>query len=65
MRDGREPKSEIENLQQRMKRVSGGAQSPKAASGEGAPKTGSTNTIRLDHSRLLKIETIRSLNKSR
>ena len=61
MRDEREQKSEIENLQERMKRVGGGAQSPKAASGEGAQKTGSTNTIRLDHSRLLKIETDHSI----
>ena len=61
MRDEREQKSEIENLQERMKRVGRGDQNPKAASNEGAQTTGSKNTIRLDHSRLLKIETDNSI----
>ena len=61
MRDQRQQKTEIENLQERMKRVGRGDSNPKAASNEGAQTTGSKNTIRLDHSRLLKIETDNSI----
>jgi len=57
MADKREQKSEIENLQERMKRVGRGAQSPKAATDKVTQAEGTKNTIRLDHSRLLKIET--------
>jgi len=54
MPDRNEKKISIENLRERMSR---GSQKPKAASVRAARTTSSTSTIRLDHSRLLKIET--------
>ena len=56
-----EQKIEIENLQERIKRVGRGDQNPKAASDKVAQVAGSKNTIRLDHSRLLKIESDNSI----
>src|SRR5438034_10236698 len=44
-----------------MKRMGRGAQSPKLASHNVAQSARSKNTIRLDHSRLLKIETDNSI----
>jgi hypothetical protein len=61
MRDEREQKSEIDKLQERMKRVGRGAHSPKPASDKATELAGTNNTIRLDHSRLLKIETDNSI----
>src|SRR4051812_11939070 len=58
MRDEREKKTKFRDLQ---KRIGQGNQKPKPASDKAAPKTGSTSTIRLDHSRLLKIETDHSI----
>src|SRR3954470_16998195 len=57
MRDERQQKSEIDKLQERMKRVGRGAQRPKPANDKVSQAAGTKNTIRLDHSRLLKIET--------
>ena len=54
MPDRNKKKISIENLRERMSR---GSQKPKAASVRAARTTSSTSTIRLDHSRLLKIET--------
>jgi hypothetical protein len=48
-----ERKTAFEDLQ---KRIDRGPQKPKAASAVETPETGSRTTIRLDHSRLLKIE---------
>jgi hypothetical protein len=61
MPDEREQKNEIENLQARMKRISSGRQSPKSARQEETRTTASTSTIRLDHSRLLKMQTDNSM----
>ena len=58
MRDEREKKTKFKDLQERIGR---GGQKPKPASDKKAPTTGSTSTIRLDHSRLLKIETDHSI----
>jgi hypothetical protein len=61
MQSEREQKSKSENLQERMKRVGRGTHSPKPASDEVSPAAGTKNTVRLDHSRLLKIETDNSI----
>ena len=61
MRDEREQKSEIDKLHERMKRVGSGAQSSKPATEKCSKGAGTNNTIRLDHSRLLKIETDNSI----
>ena len=53
MRDRNEKKIAVEDLRERMGR---GRQKPKAASDGGVRTTESKTVIRLDHSRLLKIE---------
>jgi hypothetical protein len=58
MRDRNEKKIAIEDLRERMNR---GSQKPKAASDKEAHTTESKSVIRLDHSRLLKIETDNSI----
>ena len=58
MQDRNEKKIAIEDLRERMNR---GSQKPKAASDKGAHTTESKSVIRLDHSRLLKIETDNSI----
>src|SRR3954451_4954833 len=60
MPDEREKKTEFRDLQ---KRIGQGSQKPKPASDKAAPKKGSTSTIRLDHSRLMKIETDHSISE--
>jgi hypothetical protein len=58
MRDEREKKTKFKELQEHIGR---GSQKSKPASDKAAPTTGSASTIRLDHSRLLKIETDHSI----
>jgi len=58
MRDTNEKKIAVEDLRERMGR---GRQKPKAASDKGAQTTDSKSVVRLDHSRLLKIETDNSI----
>ena len=58
MRDRNEKKIAVEDLRERMGR---GRQKPKAASDGGVPTTESKTVIRLDHSRLLKIEADNSI----
>ena len=58
MRDKNEKKIAVEDLRERMGR---GRQKPKAASDGGVRTTESKTVIRLDHSRLLKIETDNSI----
>ena len=58
MRDRNEKKIAVEDLRERMVR---GRQKPKAASDGGVPTTESKTVIRLDHSRLLKIEADNSI----
>jgi hypothetical protein len=58
MRDRNEKKITVEDLRKRMGR---GRQKPKAASDGGVPTTESKTVIRLDHSRLLKIEADNSI----
>ena len=58
MRDRNEKKIAVEKLRERMGR---GSQKPKAASDGGVPTTESKTLIRLDHSRLLKIEADNSI----
>jgi len=58
MQDRNEKKIAIEDLRERMNR---GSQKPKAASDKGAHTTESKSVVRLDHSRLLKIETDNSI----
>ena len=58
MRDTNEKKIAVEDLRERMGR---GRQKPKAASDKGAQTTESKSVVRLDHSRLLKIETDNSI----
>ena len=58
MRDRNEKKIAVEDLRERMGR---GRQKPKAASDGGVPTTESKTVIRLDHSRLLKIEADHSI----
>ncbi len=58
MPDSNEKKIPIEDLRERMSR---GSQKPKATSKKGVQTTSSTSTIRLDHSKLLKIETDHSI----
>ncbi len=58
MQDGNEKKIPIEDLREQM---NGGSKKPKAASKKGLQATSSTSTIRLDHSKLLKIETDNSI----
>ena len=58
MRDRNEKKIAVEDLRERMGH---GRQKPKAASDGGVPKTESKTVIRLDHSRLLKIEADNSI----
>jgi len=53
-----ERKIAFEDLQ---KRINRGQQKPKAASDKEAPSTGSKSTIRLDRSKLLKIENDNSI----
>ena len=58
MRDRNEKKIAIEDLRERMKP---GSQKPKVAGNKGVQTTSSTSTIRLEHSRLLKIEADNSI----
>jgi hypothetical protein len=58
MRDRNEKKIAVEDLRERMSRV---RQKPKAASDGGIRTTESKTVIRLDHSRLLKIEADNSI----
>jgi len=55
---GNEKKIPIEDLRERM---TGSNPKPQARSKAGVPTTTSTSTIRLDHSKLLKIETDNSI----
>ena len=58
MRDKSEKKIAVEDLRERMDR---GRQEPKAARAGGVPTTESNTVIRLDHSRLQKIEADNSI----
>jgi len=58
MRDRNEKKIAVEELRERMGR---GSQKPKPASDRAVPTTESKTVIRLDHSRLLKIEADNSI----
>ena len=58
MRDTNEKRIAVEDLREHMGR---GRQKPKAASDKGAHTTESKSVVRLDHSRLLKIETDNSI----
>ena len=58
MRDRNEKKIAVEDLRERMGRV---RQKPKAASDGGGPTSESKTVIRLDHSRLLRIEADNSI----
>jgi hypothetical protein len=58
MRDGNQKKMPIEDLRECMNR---GSLKPKAASKKGSQTTSSQSIIRLDHSRLMKIETDNSI----
>jgi hypothetical protein len=58
MRDGNEKKIPIEDLRARM---NAGTPKPKKASGKATQATSSESTIRLDHSRLLKLEADKSI----
>ena len=58
MRDRNEKKIVVDDLRERMDR---GRQEPKAARAGGVPTTESNTAIRLDHSRLLKIEADNSI----
>jgi hypothetical protein len=58
MRGRNEKKIAVEELRERMSR---GRQKPKAASDGGVPTTESKTVIRLDHSRLLRIEADNSI----
>jgi len=58
MRDRNEKKIVVEDLRERMDR---GRQKTKAASDKGAQTTESKSVVRLDHSRLLKIDTDNSI----
>jgi hypothetical protein len=58
MRDGNEKKIAVEELRERMAR---GSQKPKTASDRGVRTTESKAVIRLEHSRLLKIEVDNSI----
>src|SRR5262245_31713318 len=58
MPDNDEKKVQVEDLRERMNRV---GRKPKAAIGKAAKTTSSQSTIRLDHSRLLKIEADNSI----
>jgi hypothetical protein len=58
MRDRNEKKIAVEDLRERMSR---GRHKPKAAIDKGAQTTESKSVVRLDHSRLLKIETDNSI----
>jgi hypothetical protein len=58
MQDRNEKKIAVEDLRERMGR---GRQKPKPASDKGGQTTESKSVVRLDHSRLLKIETDNSI----